>query len=108
QKLYHEVGETFEFIGYYPALPIEITVNKIWMEDGDKHKQHIEDHVMSPDGNDTVTFIDYTVTNKGDEILPFNDVLPRYSGADAPFDEIDLSYPENDLVKEYFDGFHLE
>ncbi len=108
QKLYHEVGETFEFIGYYATLPIEITVNKIWMEDGDKHKQYIEDHVASPEENATVTFIDYTVTNKGDETLPFNDVIPRYFGVDASLDEIDLAYPENDLVKEYGDAFQLE
>lgn len=108
QNLYHEVGETFEFIGYYPALPIEITVNKIWMEDGDKHKQYIEDQVISPEDNATVTLIDYTVTNKGDEMLPLNDAIPRYFGRDASLDEIDLSYPENDLVKEYFDAFDLE
>lgn len=108
QKLYHEVGETFEFIGYYATLPIEITVNKIWMEDGDKHEQHIEDHVISPDGKDTVTFIDYTVTNKGDETLPFNDVIPHYYGEDAVLDDIDLSYPENDLVKDYADAYQLE
>src|SRR5690625_1107477 len=108
RKLYHEVGEAFEFIGDYLALPIEITVNKIWMEDGDKHQQHIEEHVISPDGKDTVTFIDYTVTNKGDETLPFNDVIPHYFGEDATLDEIDLSYPENDLVKEYSDAYQLE
>lgn len=108
EKLYYEVGETFEFIGYYPSLPIEITVNKIWMEDGADHQAYIDETGGSADENATVTFIDYTVTNKGDETLPFNDVLPRYAGADAPFDEIDLSYPENDLVKDYFDGFKLE
>jgi|SRR5690625_33734 len=108
QKLYHEVGEAFEFTGDYPALPIEITVNKIWMEDGDKHQQHIEEQVMSPNEKDTVTFIDYTVTNKGDETLPFNDVIPHYFGVDAALDEIDLSYPENDLVKDYADAYQLE
>lgn len=108
QKLYHEVGETFEFIGESPALPIEITVNKIWMEDGAQHEQHIEEHVISPAEKDTVTFIDYTVTNKGDETLPFNDVIPRYFGEDATLDEIDLFYPENDLVKDYADAYQLE
>lgn len=108
QKLYHEIGETFEFMGNYPVLPIEVTVNKIWMESGDKHKQYIEENVISPEDNATVTFIDYTVTNKGDETLPFNDVIPQYYGADASLDEIDLSYPENDLVEEYLDAFQLE
>ena len=104
EDLYHEIGETFEIEESLTNTPLEIKVKKIWMEDGNKHKKYIED----VEENDTVTFINYTVKNKGDDTVTLADAIPKYFGTDATLDEIDLSYPNNDIAKEYHDAFKAE
>jgi len=100
----HEIGETFEVKDGITKTPLDITVKKIWMEDGNKHKEYIKD----VEDDDTVTFINYTVKNKGDDTVTLADAIPKYFGTGASSDEIDLSYPKNDLAKEYYDGFKVE
>ena len=107
-ELYHAIGETFEFdVELLSNSSLEITVHDIWMEDGEDHWDYIEDNVASPEGNETVTFISFTVSNIGDEAIYYSDVLPMYYGEDASNDEIDISYPENDEVETYVDSFQL-
>lgn len=108
KKLYHEIGETFDVQGYYSEEPLEVTVQKIWMEDGDEHRQYIEENVSSPEDNATVTFIEFTVTNLGTSAVPYVDIIPKYVGDGSSGDEIDLSYPENDQITDYYDAFDLE
>src|SRR5690625_2196357 len=107
-ELYHEIGETFEFdVELLSDSSLDITVHDIWMEDGEDHWDYIENDIALPEGNETVTFITFTVNNVGDEAIYYSDVLPMYFGEDASNDEIDISYPENDEAEEYGDAFQL-
>lgn len=108
QKLFHEIGETFEFVGPESGLPFEIKVKDVWIEGFKEHEAYISEHVKKPDDDRAVIFISYTVTNKGDETYEFkddryypnNDVLPNLI---HPFNyilDIDLTYPEGGLVED--------
>lgn len=107
KDLYNEVGETFEVIEGLSDAPVDVTVKKIWMEDANKHKDYYGDQADRLDDDSTLTFINYTVKNKSDKEIRLGELIPRYFGSDASLDEIDLSYPKNDLAKEYYDAFSV-
>ncbi|GAA0435745.1 hypothetical protein GCM10008934_26600 [Virgibacillus salarius] len=106
-KLYHEFGETFELIGYYSDVPAEITVNEVWFEKGEEHKEFIESEISSPSEDVGVTFVDYTVKNVGDSSMTLGDVIPTYRyPTGGP--ELNLTYPKNDTFKDYTETFQYE
>ncbi|WP_080875804.1 DUF5067 domain-containing protein [Oceanobacillus timonensis] len=102
--LYHEIGETFEMIGYYSDVPAEVTVNDIWIEDDPEHQEYIEDNIASPTEDDVVVFVDYTVKNVGDTDMTMGDLIPEYTDANT---ELDLSYPENDTFTDFTESFQV-
>ncbi|MFD1388795.1 hypothetical protein ACFQ4Z_18680 [Oceanobacillus oncorhynchi subsp. oncorhynchi] len=102
--LYHEMGETFEIEGYSSGVPAEITVNEIWIEDGDDHQAFIEESIASPSEDDAVAFVDYTVENIGDRSINMGDVIPEYAALNGSFD-LDLSYPENNTFTDQLASF---
>lgn len=104
-ELYHKIGETFEMTAYYANAKAEITVNKVWTEPGDKHKEYIKKNISSPNENTNITFIGYTVKNSSDTQIGLGDLLPKYSAANT---EIDVSYPENDKFKDYAKTFKYQ
>lgn len=105
EQLYHEIGETFEMTAYYADAKAEITVNKVWTEPGDKHKEYIEENIGSPDENTNVTFIDYTVKNSSDTQIGLGDLLPEYTAANT---EVDVSYPKNDKFTDFLKTFKYQ
>lgn len=106
QKLYHEIGEVFEFEGPESGLLFEIKVKDIWLEDFNKHEQYISDQIKKPDHNDAVAFISYTVTNKGEDIYEFkddrfypnNDVLPNLVHPYNFILDVDIAYPKESPI----------
>ena len=115
QKLYHEIGETFEFEGPESGLPFEVTVDKIWIEGFEEHEAYISEHVKKPDDDQAVIFISYTVTNNGDETYAFkddryypnNDVLPNLIHPYNFVLDLDLTYPEGGVVDDMEDVTEL-
>src|SRR5690625_7495413 len=45
QKLYHEIGDPFEFYGAESGLPFEVIVEDVWMEDFAEPEDDIAVHV---------------------------------------------------------------
>lgn len=105
EQLYHEIGETFEMTAYYADAKAEITVNKVWTEPGEQHKEYIEENLASPDEDTNVTFIDFTVKNKSDKQIGLGDLLPEYTAANT---EVDVSYPKNDKFTDFLNSFKYE
>lgn len=111
QNLYHEVGDTFEFEGPESGLPFEVTVNDIWLEDFEDHKDYISEHVTKPDANRAVMFVDYTVQNKGEETYTFkddryypnNDVLPNLIHPSNYMLDMDIAYPDDGPIDDMGD-----
>lgn len=112
QKLYHEIGDTFEFEGPESGLPFEVTVEDIWMEDFEDHEDYISAHVKKPnEDDDAVIFVSYTIKNKGDETYAFkddrfypnNDVLPNLIHPANYILDVDIAYPEDGPVDDMED-----
>lgn len=118
EKLYHNIGETFEFIGSASELPFEVKVKDIWIEDGKEHEAYIEEHVRKPDGAEQVMYITYEVENKGDEpfaftddeLYPHNDLLPNFLDPVSLIKDVDVIYPENAFIEasDDLDALELE
>lgn len=108
QKLYHEIGDTFEFEGPESGLPFEIKVKDIWLENFEEHEAYISEHVKKPDDSRAVIFISYTVTNKGDETYEFkddrfypnNDVLPNLIHPGNYILDVDIAYPKDSPIED--------
>lgn len=106
QKLYHEIGDTFEFVGRESGLPFEIKVNKIWIDDFEEHEAYIVEHYPRSAEDKKVVFISYQVTNKGndtyefteDRYYPNNDVLPNLINPNNMIFDVDIAYPENSVI----------
>lgn len=106
QKLYHEIGDPFEFDGAESSLPFEVMVEEIWMEGFAEHEDYISEHVHNPDDSRQIMFISYQVTNKGDEkysftddrFYPNNDVLPNLINPNNMIFDVDIAYPEDGVI----------
>lgn len=105
-NLYHEIGETFEVEGYSSGVMAEVTINDIRVEEGAEHQAFMEETVASPEEDDVVVFVDYTVENIGDSAMSMGDVIPKYAGPTGDA-EIDLSYPENDIFTDSMSSFQV-
>src|SRR5690625_5037390 len=76
-------------------------------KNGENHKNYIEenedfaDNEKFTDDDAAVTFIEYTVTNNGENLLPIREILPMYMDENRSFhDSIDISYPDNDFIQD--------
>lgn len=106
QKLYHEIGDTFEFEGRASGLPFEITVENIWMDDFEEHEAYIVEHYPRSAEDKKVIFISYQVTNKGkntyeftdDQFYPNNDVLPNLINPNNMIFDVDIAYADTGVV----------
>lgn len=98
-KVIHDVGESFEVEEELTGNPYEVTVKKIWTEDGDKHKKYLED-VDSKKDNANLTFITYSIKNLGDDPISLTGTVPNFQANGAVSGEVDISYPDNDFKKE--------
>lgn len=111
QKLYHDIGDTFEFEGPESGLPFEVTVTDIWLEDFEDHQDYVSEHVKNPDEDKAVMFVSYTVKNKGDEtyvfkddrFYPNNDVLPNLIHPGNYILDVDIAYPEDGPIDDMED-----
>lgn len=107
KELYHDFGEAFLIDEDHVGEPVEITVHDTWMEEGEEHDAFIDAFELADEDRKTVSFVEFSVTNKGESAFAVQEIIPLYwdtgvtgSGFDMFDYYIDLTYPENDGIKE--------
>src|SRR5699024_4854515 len=97
-KVIHDVGESFEVEEELTGNPYEVTVKKIWTEDGDKHKKYLV-HIDPKKLNADLALSAYARKDLRRDGSSVTQTAPNFREDGAVSGEVDRSYPDN-VVKE--------